>query len=130
MNKNSTAIEEIINHPLKNTLGYLPQCLAIAGIAHGIEVVRKLKNSSHAALERQHEALRRMASGTYTSWSYAGNWMTMFCLHQEDCMLPSSNLMLAGSPKIWICLTEDNLRRLVNILKGMVGALNWKHDIY
>jgi len=31
--------------------------------------------------------------------------------------------MLAGSPKIWICLTEDSLRQLVKILKGMVGPL-------
>jgi hypothetical protein len=55
-------------------------------------------------------------SGTVSPWSYFGNSNTFFPIHVEDAMIASANVLVAGSPKIWITIPFPHLDRLLQVL--------------
>jgi hypothetical protein len=62
----------------------------------------------------------KICSGIVSEWSYAGTPFSFFPLHLEDSKMPSANLVVAGKPKIWLFITEPNLRKLNTKLEGIV----------
>jgi hypothetical protein len=57
--------------------------------------------------------------GTLTPWAYFGNSGTYFPLHIEDGMMASANILVAGSPKMWITVPFPYLSALLQMLSRM-----------
>jgi hypothetical protein len=109
------SIAHIVDHPLKDVLAYLPQCLALGGAlrewndadAPGVESLEA---------EAYFKNVDRLGDGTVRPWSYAGTYLSLFALHREDANLPSANLHIAGASKIWIGITEEGMKRLNDLI--------------
>jgi hypothetical protein len=62
--------------------------------------------------------VKTQATGTASEWAYIGTPYTFFPLHLEDAYMPSANIMVAGSPKIWIFLPKESLEQVLNVLSS------------
>jgi hypothetical protein len=115
-NRHGKSIAEVLGHPLRDTLRFLPQGLLIGGIFH--KWSKSPGKLTGGLLQELYSDVEKSADGTVTPWAYGGTYMSIFCLHQEDAMMPSANLHLAGATKAWIGLSNYDLEELHNALAG------------
>jgi hypothetical protein len=114
-NRLRESVAEVLNHPLKDTLNYLPQCLLIGGVLHEYS---DAEDVSPEQITRRITEIKQIANGTIIPWSYGGTAKTYFGLHLEDAYMHSANLLLAGMPKVWFFVNQKALGKIQNILAG------------
>lgn len=111
------SVLEIMRHPFTNIFEGLPQGLSLVGMYS--ELMRDAASTSLPTAEEYAEmqnSLSNVSSGTISPWAYFGNSATFFPLHMEDSMIGSANVLVAGSPKVWITIPFPHVDKLLQIL--------------
>jgi JmjC domain, hydroxylase len=108
---------QVVDHPLHNLFESLPQGLSLVSMYSNMT-----KDAAYISIppDQQYaellESIKENSSGTLTPWAYFGNSGTYFPLHMEDAMIASANVLVAGSPKVWITIPFPHVEKLLQVL--------------
>jgi hypothetical protein len=120
-------ILDLISHPLRHALAYLPQSLMLIALySRSLEAT----DLSHDELDDFRWRINVDGSGTIIPWGYGGHHRTLFGIHFEDAWMPSANLHIAGAPKIWIFIRRSDFNRLSDLLSRTYSHLSTHTVIY